>query len=57
MGTLEVAIDALRIAANVFGIVSAPVAQGSLKSAAELASEICEQVQVRTRSLSCFYVI
>jgi hypothetical protein len=51
MGTLKVAIDVLGAASIVFGMV--PVIGENLKSAAELASKICEQVQVRRKKLSC----
>jgi hypothetical protein len=51
MGTLKVAIDVLGAASIVFGMV--PVIGENLKSAAELASKICEQVQVRRKELSC----
>jgi hypothetical protein len=45
MGTLHAAIDALETVSIVLGM--APLIGESLKSAAELASKICEQVQVR----------
>jgi hypothetical protein len=51
MGTLKIAIDVLGAASIVFGMV--PVIGENLKSAAELASKICEQVQVRWKELSC----
>jgi hypothetical protein len=50
MGTLKVAIDVLGAASIVFGMV--PVIGENLKSAAELASKICEQAQVRRQELS-----
>jgi hypothetical protein len=50
MGSLKVAIDVLGAASIVFGMV--PVIGENLKSAAELASKICEQVQVRRKELS-----
>jgi hypothetical protein len=45
MGTLKVAIGALDTVSIIFGMV--PLIGENLKSAAELASKICEQVQVR----------
>jgi hypothetical protein len=45
MGTLEPVIDALQALLIIFPTV--PHVGESLKSAAELSSKICEQVQVR----------
>jgi hypothetical protein len=44
MGTLHAAIDALETVSIVLGMV--PLVGDNLKSAAELASKICEQAQV-----------
>jgi hypothetical protein len=51
MDALKATIDALTVVSNILGTVPVPVVQGSLKSAAELASKICELVQVRQMSL------
>jgi hypothetical protein len=50
MGSLKVAISALDTVSIIFGMV--PLVGENLKSAAELASSICEHVQVRRNSVS-----
>jgi hypothetical protein len=50
MGNIKAAIDALKTVSIVCGMV--PVVGENLKSAVELASTICEQVQVRPSNLS-----
>jgi hypothetical protein len=45
MGTIKAAVDALKTVSIVCGMV--PVVGDNLKSAVELASTTCEQVQVR----------
>jgi hypothetical protein len=50
MGTLKVAIDTLKTLSIACGMV--PLVGENLKSAAELASTICEQAQVRPGNLS-----
>jgi hypothetical protein len=50
MGNIKAAIDALKTVSIVCGMV--PVVGENLKSAVELASTICEQVQVRRGNLS-----
>jgi hypothetical protein len=50
MGTLKVAIGTLDTVSIIFGMV--PLIGENLKSATELASKICEQVQVRQDGLS-----
>jgi hypothetical protein len=47
MGTLKAAIDALKTVSIVCGMV--PLIGENLQSAAELASTICEQIQVRSK--------
>jgi hypothetical protein len=51
MGTLKVAIGALDTVSIIFGMV--PFIGENLKSVAELASKICEQIQVRRHTKSC----
>jgi hypothetical protein len=48
MSTLSAAIDALKTVSIICGML--PVVGGNLKSAVELASTICEQVQVRSKN-------
>jgi hypothetical protein len=50
MGNIKAAIDALKTVSIVCAMV--PVVGENLKSAVELASTICEQVQVRPSNLS-----
>jgi hypothetical protein len=50
MGTLKAAIDTLDTVSIIFGMV--PLVGENLQSAAELASKICEQVQVRSDGVS-----
>jgi hypothetical protein len=50
MGKLEAAIDALKTVSIVCGMV--PLVGENLKSAVELASAICEKVQVRPSKTS-----
>jgi hypothetical protein len=50
MSVLQAAIDALDTVSIVLGMV--PLIGENLKSAAELASKICEHVQVRCDNLS-----
>jgi hypothetical protein len=50
MGNIKAAIDALKTVSIVCGMV--PVIGENIKSAVELASTICEQVQVRPSNLS-----
>jgi hypothetical protein len=46
MGTLGAALDALKVVSNLCGMV--PLIGENLQSAVEIASAICEKVQVRT---------
>jgi hypothetical protein len=50
MATLKAAIDTLKMVSIACGMV--PLVGENLKSAAELASTICEQAQVRSGTLS-----
>jgi hypothetical protein len=51
MANLKVAIGALDTVSIIFGMV--PLIGENLKSAAELATKICEQVQVRRYTDCC----